>query len=44
MRLILIGFRLYWRDWLPVGGMQVYSQAVKKKSQLFIQLRIMLGL
>ena len=30
MRVILLGFLLHWRDQLPVGGMSVYSQMVKK--------------
>ena len=31
MRLILLGFLLHWKDQLPVGGMPVYSQMVKKQ-------------
>ena len=31
MRLILLGFRLHWRDKLPIDGMSVYSLMVKNK-------------
>ena len=31
MRLILLGFLLHWKNQLPVGGMPVYSQMVKKQ-------------
>ena len=31
MRLILPGFILHWKNQLPVGGMPVYSQMVKKQ-------------
>ena len=31
MRLILLGFLLHRKKQLPVGGMPVYSQMVKKK-------------
>ena len=31
MRLILLGFLLHWKDQLPVGGVLVYSQMVKKQ-------------
>ena len=31
VRLILLGFILHWKDQLPVGGLTVYSQMVKKK-------------
>ena len=31
MRLILQGFLLHWKDQLPVGGVSVYSQMVKKQ-------------
>ena len=31
MRLILLGSLLYWKDQLPVGGVPVYSQLVKKQ-------------
>ena len=30
MRLILLGFLLHWKNQLPVGGVPVYSQMVKK--------------
>ena len=32
MRLILLGFLLHWKDQLPVCGMPVYSQMVKKQA------------
>ena len=31
MRLILLGFLLHLRDQLPVGGVSIYSQMLKKK-------------
>ena len=31
MRLILLGSLLHWKDQLPVGGVSVYSQMVKKQ-------------
>ena len=31
MRLILLGFLLHWKDQLPVGGVPVHSQMVKKQ-------------
>ena len=31
MRLILQGSLLHWKDQLPVGGVPVYSQLVKKQ-------------
>ena len=31
MRLILLGFLLHLKDQLPVGGMPIYSQMVKKQ-------------
>ena len=31
MRLSLLGFLLFWTDQLPVGGVPVYSQMVKKQ-------------
>ena len=31
MRLILLGSLLHWKDQLPVGGVPVYSQMVKKQ-------------
>ena len=31
MRLILLGCLLHWKDQLPVGGVPVYSQMVKKQ-------------
>ena len=31
MSLILLGFLLHWKDQLPVGGVSVYSQMVKKQ-------------
>ena len=31
MRLILLGFLFYWKDQLPVGGVPVYSQMVRKQ-------------
>ena len=31
MRLILLGFHLHWKYQLPVGGVPVYSQMVKKQ-------------
>ena len=31
MGLILLEFLLHWRDQLPVGGVPVYSQVVKKQ-------------
>ena len=31
MRLILQGSLLYWKDELPVGGVPVFSQMVKKQ-------------
>ena len=31
MRLILLGSLLHWKDQLPVGGVLVYSQLVKKQ-------------
>ena len=41
MRLILLGSILHWKDQLPVGGVPVYSQMSKSKSQQF---SIVLGL
>ena len=32
MRLILLRFLLHWKDQLPVGGVPVYSQMVKKQA------------
>ena len=31
MRLILLGILLHWKDQLPVGGMSVYSEMIKKQ-------------
>ena len=31
MRLILLGFLFHWKNQLPVGGVPVYSQLVKKQ-------------
>ena len=31
MRLILLGSLLHWKNQLPVGGVPVYSQMVKKQ-------------
>ena len=31
MRLILLGFLFHWKDQLPVCGMPVYSEMVKKQ-------------
>ena len=44
MRLILLGYLLKWKNQLPVGGVPVYSQMSRSKSQQFHQLNIMLGL
>ena len=44
MRLILLGSLLHWKEQLPVGGVSVYSQMSKSKSQQFSQLSIVLGL
>ena len=44
MRLILVGSLLHWKNQLPVGGMPVYSQISRSKSQQFTQLSIVLGL
>ena len=44
MRLILLGSLLHWKDQLPVGGMPVYSQMSRGKSQQFSQLTIVLGI
>ena len=41
MRLILLGFLLHWKDQLPVGGVPVHSQMVKKQVS---KLSLMLGL
>ena len=42
--LILLGFLLHWKDQRPVGGVPVYSQISRSKSQQFSQLSIVLGL
>ena len=44
MRLILLGSLLHWTNQLPVGGVPVYSQMSRSKSQQFSQLSVMLGL
>ena len=44
MRLILLGSLLHWKNQLPVGGVPVYSQMSRSKSQQFSQLSIVLGL
>ena len=44
MRLILLGFFLHWKNQLHVGGVPVYSQMSRSKSQQFSQLRFVLGL
>ena len=44
MRLILLGSLLHWQDQLPVGGVPVYSQMSRSKSQQFSQLSLVLGL
>ena len=44
MRLILLGSLLHWKNKLPVGGVPVYSQISRSKSQQFSQLSLMLGL
>ena len=44
MRLILLGSLLHWKKQLPVGGVPVYSQMSRSKSQQFSQLSIVLGL
>ena len=44
VRLILLGFLLHWKNQLPVGGVAVYSQMSRSKSQQFSQLSIVLGL
>ena len=31
MRFILLGFLLHWKNQLPVGGVPVYSQMIKKQ-------------
>ena len=31
MRLLLLGLFLHWKNWLPVGGLTVYSRMVKKQ-------------
>ena len=35
MRLILLGFLLHWNDQLPVGGVPVFCQMVKKQASAF---------
>ena len=40
MRLILLGSLFSWKKQLPVGGMPVYSQMPRSKSQQFSQLSI----
>ena len=35
MRLILLESFLHWKDELPVGGVPVYSQMVKKQASEF---------
>ena len=44
MRLILLGSLLHWENQLPVGGVPVYSQMLRSKSQQFSQLSLVLGL
>ena len=44
MRLILLGSLLHWKNQLPVGGVPVYSQMSRSKSQQFSQLSLVLGL
>ena len=44
MRLILLGSLLHWKKQLPVGGVPVYSQMSRSKSQQFSQLSLVLGL
>ena len=44
MRLILLGTQFHWKKQLPVGGVPVYSQMSRSKSQQFSQLSIVLGL
>ena len=44
MRLILPRSLLHWKKQLPVGGVQLYSQMSRSKSQQFSQLSIVLGL
>ena len=44
MRLILLGFLLHWKDKLAVGGVQVYSQMVKKEVSAIQPLGVVLGL
>ena len=44
MRLILLGSLLHWKKQLLVGGVSVYSQMSKSKSQQFSQLSIVFGL
>ena len=44
MRLILLGSLLHWKKQLPVGGVPVYSQMSRSKSQQFRQLSVVLGL
>ena len=44
MRLFLLGSFLHWKKQLPVGGVPVYSQMSRSKSQQFSQLSIVLGL
>ena len=43
VRLILLGSLLHWKNQLPVGGVPVYSQMSRSKSQ-FSQLSLVLGL
>ena len=44
MRLILLRSLLHWKNHLPVGGMPVYFQMSRSKSQQVSQLIIVLGL
>ena len=44
MRLILLGSLLHRKKQLPVGGVPVYSQMSRSKSQQFSQLSLVLGL